>query len=91
VAFRRRYGMPGDSRLPGIGEDYSWAKNPGGSGAALPDRAGFGLPLAFGQFGPQVLEDDGRDPRRASPLLLHIARLGPTDHRAVFSHLPSSY
>lgn len=91
VAFRRRYGMPADTRLPGIGEDYSWAKNPGAAGATVPDRAGFGLPLAFGQFGPQVLKSGVGDPRRASPLFLHIARLAPKDHRAVFTHLPSSF
>lgn len=92
VAFRRRYGMPADPRLPGIGEDYSWAAAPGAAGAKLPDRAGFGLPLAFRQGGgSHVVKTGGEDPRRASPLFLHIARLGPEDHRAVFTHLPSSF
>jgi len=51
MAFRRRYGSPGDSRvydgLQLAGRDYQWAKKPGASGSQVPDKAGFGLPLAF--------------------------------------------
>lgn len=81
MAFRRRYGYPGDSRTlgstPAANRDYVWAgfprprKRPSGR---VPDRAGFGLPLPFGD---QIVTwgNGGKDRRRASPLLLHIAHL----------------
>ncbi|HEX3126731.1 MAG TPA: type III-B CRISPR module RAMP protein Cmr1 [Thermoanaerobaculia bacterium] len=89
IAFRRRYGKATDTRTfggqPVAGRDYEWAA-PNGTKLrqGIPDRVGFGLPLPFtrrvdDQFrGESVIwgEDgkDEKDPRRASPLLLHVAR-----------------
>lgn len=96
MAFRRRYGSPADQRRgspwPLAGRDYVWAKQaarretPGG----LPDRAGFGLPLPFGKKAEQIVSWGGRgaDQRRASPLLIHIARFGDR-YFPVLTHLPA--
>jgi CRISPR-associated protein Cmr1 len=87
IAFRRRYGMCGDERGPDVaGHDYEWFKATGKPGG-VPDRAGFGLPLPFGRakiagWG----EKYGR--RRASPLLIHIARFDAR-YYVVFTHIPA--
>ena len=96
IAFRRRYGFAGDSR-PGLaGRDYDWASRNGrmrhNPARQIPDRAGFGLPL---HFGPQetVTWDPGdgsSDARRASPLLLHVAKVG-SSYLPVLTHLPSMF
>jgi CRISPR-associated protein Cmr1 len=106
IGFRRRYGSPTDNRplrKDGTGSlsgrDYTWAapngKNPRGG---FPDRAGFGLPLPFKRnitpqysVGESVLwEAPGGDPRRASPLLLHVARLGD-EFVPVLTYLPARF
>lgn len=102
MAYRRRYGNPSDGRVLGglalAGRDYAWAANPSASGAEVPDRAGFGLPLAF-RFGADkrretsVLLDDEKaaEARRASPLLLHVTRLGPSNYLPVLTYLPARF
>jgi CRISPR-associated protein Cmr1 len=52
IAFRRRYGYPGDARIfdgtPNADRDYEWAAPNGRHPRqGMPDRAGFGLPLPF--------------------------------------------
>lgn len=90
IAFRRRYGHPGDPRNPdGKPRDYTWAKDVRHAPQA-PDRGGFGLPLPF--FKDILGWDDGGagDGRRASPLLLHIACFGGRYH-SVWTHLPARF
>lgn len=106
MAYRRRYGYPGDSRYRNgasiARRDYTWAKpraaNPRGG---IPDRAGFGLPLPFVKKGPSGKEGETAtwcprgsqnpvDQRRASPLHLHIARVAE-GCIPVFTHLPSQF
>lgn len=94
IAFRRRYGVASDERS-GVGgrdyrgRDYEWFKSapPAGPAAGVPDRAGFGLPLPFGKkiagWGPK------NEGRRASPLLVHIARFDPDDYYVVFTYIPA--
>lgn len=89
MAFRRRYGMPRDERESLRNRDYSWAKTAAEptSREHIPDRAGFGLPLPFGK---QIVTwgEHGADNRRASPLLISVARL---DRRyfPVLTYLPA--
>jgi hypothetical protein len=96
MAFRRRYGIAGEIR-PGLANrDYEWAA-PRGSlrhnpDRQIPDRAGFGLPLHFGQQETvtwNASEGDG-DARRASPLLLHVGKIG-TAFLPVLTYLPSAF
>lgn len=100
IAFRRRYGKSTDGRTLGntavANRDYEWAA-PHGSmpRQGIPDRVGFGLPLPFtrrvdGQLrGESVIwGPDQKDPRRASPLLLHVARFGEK-YFPVFTFLPA--
>jgi len=100
IGFRRRYGSPSDERAALRNRDYAWAspkgKDPRGG---FPDRVGFGLPLPFKRKigksafeGETLLWDapDG-DPRRASPLLLHVARLGKNTFFPVLSYLPADF
>ncbi len=106
MAYRRRYGYPGDSRQRNgssiANRDYTWAKphakNPRGG---LPDRAGLGLPLPFVKKGPSGKEGETAtwwqgetqepvDKRRASPLHLHIAHVAE-GYIPVFAHLPSQF
>lgn len=95
IAFRRRYGIASDERT-NIGgrdyrhRDYEWFKSasPARPAAGVPDRAGFGLPLPFGKkvaagWGPK------NEGRRASPLLVHIARFEPGDFYIVFTYIPA--
>jgi CRISPR-associated protein Cmr1 len=102
IAFRRRYGKATDTRsldkLPVAGRDYEWAA-PNGTKLrqGIPDRIGFGLPLPFtrrvdGQFlGESVIwGPDEKDPRRASPLLLHVARFGKS-YFPVLTYLPAQF
>jgi CRISPR type III-B/RAMP module RAMP protein Cmr1 len=96
IAFRRRYGIPAEARA-GLGNrDYEWHKGRG-SGADIPDRAGFGLPLPFGQHGPVATASRGAGGpaslRRASPLLLHVERLTRSDGSYVplLAHLPGAF
>lgn len=102
IAFRRRYGKATDSRtlgdLPVAGRDYEWAA-PNGTKPrqGIPDRIGFGLPLPFtrkvdDEFkGESVIwGPDEKDPRRASPLLLHVARFGRS-YFPVLTHLPAQF
>lgn len=98
--FRLRYGIKGDKRIvAGRTEaDYEWEffrVSP----VEVPDRAGFGLPLAFRHRAtPRITESrviwskttgPAEEARRASPLLLHIGKFGDADCRAVLTHLPS--
>lgn len=78
IAFRRRYGM-------GSGADYDWLKASAATGN--PHRAGFGLPLPFGK-GDLIVNWSGG--RRASPLLVRIAKLGPGFY-PVFTYLPARF
>ena len=100
MAFRRRYGMAGDARSQGsvADRDYAWVKGRA-TPAQVPDRAGFGLPLGFGKLQKVALVEAGTaivgseilkpsDPRRASPLLLHVMKLG-TKHWPVLTYLPA--
>jgi hypothetical protein len=105
IAFRRRYGKATDTRtlggLPVAGRDYEWAA-PNGTKLrqGIPDRIGFGLPLPFarrvdGEFrGESVIwaleGQDEKDPRRASPLLLHVARFGNL-YFPVLTWLPAQF
>lgn len=90
IAFRRRYGMSGDERARVRQRDYEWFKS--NSHAEVPDRAGFGLPLPFGKspskqpWGAAWGEKEGR---RASPLLIHIARFGADQHHVILTHIPA--
>ncbi len=95
MAFRRRYGYPRDVRhgYSSLADrDYTWAKQAGRRQPpeALPDRAGFGLPLPFGRRPEQIVSwgSPGDDNRRASPLLIHIARFGGRFF-PVLTHLPA--
>lgn len=98
IAFRRRYGYPNDGRSLGgralAHRDYSWAAPRGTRRRqGFPDRAGFGLPLPFGEHGEAVtvrLADDqtAKDHRRAAPLLVHIAHLDE-GYLPVLTHLPA--
>jgi len=100
MAYRRRYGYPGDSRQRNgssiANRDYTWAKprakNPRGG---LPNRAGFGLPLPFGKEGETATwwQRGNRGPvdqRRASPLHLHVAHVAE-GFIPVFTHMPSQF
>lgn len=93
--------MP-DGTTPVAGRDYAWAKLAGVAGTdPLPDRVGFGLPLSFSKQGSKVAVarsgtvpiTDGRpeDPRRASPLLGSIVKLGKGDFRPVLTFLPARF
>jgi len=94
IAFRRRYGVDRDSRTyRGVslaGRDKEWSlSRPGSSGQVeIPERAGFGLPLTF-RNGPSVNWGKEKAARRASPLLLHVARFGGADFRAILTYLPA--
>lgn len=104
VAFRRRYGHPGDTRsangTPLNGRDYEWLDPVSPHKlAGFPDRAGFGLPLPFRRRNRQtnqtenemVTWDSGQgDARRASPLLLHVAHVG-SGYLPVLTHLPARF
>lgn len=95
IAFRRRYGSPADSR-PGLANrDYAWAAPKGhlrrNPQREIPDRAGFGLPIHFGQQETVTWDSgEGEDARRASPLLLHVAKAG-SSYLPVLTHLPSAF
>jgi CRISPR-associated protein Cmr1 len=96
IGFRRRYGFPGESR-PGLADrDYTWATENGrmrhDSQRQIPDRAGFGLPIHFGQQETVTWDAAGEegDARRASPLLLHVARFG-SSWVPVLTHLPAAF
>lgn len=95
MAFRRRYGL---AKATSRQRDYHWAKaaylrqTPGG----VPDRAGFGMPLPFGKSDQEIVSwgPRGHDGRRASPLLIHVARVatedgGEDEYVVVFTHLPA--
>ena len=96
MSFRRRYGSQSDSRKsprrPLADRDYKWAKEAGRnvSPVAVPDRAGFGLSLPFGKKSEQIVSwgDYEQDNRRASPLLIHIARFG-SQFVPILTHLPA--
>lgn len=105
IAFRRRYGKASDGRtlggLPVVNRDYEWAApNANKPREGIPDRVGFGLPLPFtrkveGQARGETVVwweegSDERDPRRASPLLLHVARFGKT-YFPVLTYLPARF
>lgn len=86
IAFRRRYGRADDERKDVQNRDYHWLKTPKRP-EHVPDRAGFGLPLPFRKEKDFVVAwgDGGR---RASPLLIHVARFG-TSHHLVLTHIPA--
>jgi hypothetical protein len=91
IAFRRRYGLPTDERTKNRDRDYEWAaKNGTKPREAVPDRAGFGLPLPFTKENIVTWRDSGdrEQERRASPLLIHVARFGK-DYRPALTYLPS--
>lgn len=106
IAYRRRYGSSKDVRvvdgLPLKNRDYDWAAPNGKNlGAEIPDRTGFGLPLPFKRkvgdrhLGESVTwspdgESGGGDTRRASPLLLHVARFGRS-YAPVLTYLPARF
>jgi CRISPR type III-B/RAMP module RAMP protein Cmr1 len=91
IAFRRRYGFPGDTRTlagtPLANRDYAWTKG-AASRAGIPDRAGFGLPLPFGQTETITWGEGNMDNRSASSLLLHVSHFA-SGYRTVLTHIPS--
>jgi hypothetical protein len=97
IAFRRRYGSPSHAHpvlAAGEARDYAWAAPKGkAKGEGIPDRSGFGLPLPFGEGGETVTWGDPEsDGRRASPLLIKVARFAAgteQDHAPVFTFLPA--
>jgi len=100
IAFRRRYGSPGDTRPLGAGRlqdrDYTWIASATLTARErqLPDRAGFGLPLPFhlrnrGGGTKTVAWGNDIGARRASPLLIHVSRFGREGYRVVWTHLPA--
>ena len=85
IAFRRRYGTNSDERTAVRGRDYEWFKH--GPPFQVPDRAGFGLPLPFGQ---EAMAGWGvNEGRRASPLLIHISRFGSSSYQIILTHIPA--
>jgi CRISPR-associated protein Cmr1 len=89
IAFRRRYGVPTDPRNGKPGRDYTWAKrNASNPRGGYPDKGGFGLPLPFGQGGETLTWGNEQENRRASPLLIHIQKIGAM-HYPVFTFLPA--
>jgi len=99
-----------------VDRDYEWAapngtmrppsaaKRTGASSSSTteaPDRAGFGLPLPFGQDGETISwhvirkrssDQTIPDNRRASPLMIHIGRFlldGREHYFPVFTHIPA--
>jgi CRISPR-associated protein Cmr1 len=93
MAFRRRYGYPEEDRVAGgvplKNRDYEWVKRNRRGG--VPDRAGFGLPLPFGKAETVIWDStEVGDARRASPLLLHVARFGDL-YFPVLTHLPAAF
>ncbi len=100
IAFRRRYGYPGETRAGLANRDYDWLDPASPRKLTnIPDRSGFGLPLPFrrkvhGKDQPEgqiVTWDSGQgDARRASPLLLHVAHLGKT-YVPVITYLPARF
>jgi hypothetical protein len=104
IGFRRRYGYPRDERNRGgldlKNRDYEWAAPQGQHlREGIPDRAGFGLPLPFKRKDRQTNRDYGEnvgwaapdgDARRASPLLLHVAKLG-LRYLPVLTYLPARF
>lgn len=96
MAFRRRYGIAGETRPDLAHRDYEWAAR-GGSlrhdpNREIPDRAGFGLPLHFGQQETVTwnASDGAGDARRASPLLFHVGKIGAA-YLPVLTYLPSAF
>jgi hypothetical protein len=92
IAFRRRYGIATDERGKDVQKrDYAWFRGTA-TPAGVPDRAGFGLPLPFGQRADQVVGwgETTHGGRRASPLLVHIAMFEPPrPYAVVLTHLPA--
>lgn len=96
IAFRRRYGLTSDERTSVRNRDYVWLKG-SPPPAGVPDRAGFGLPLPFGQgedlvaawrSGDRRSGEHEESGRRGSPLLIHVARF-EGKHHLVFTHMPA--
>jgi CRISPR-associated protein Cmr1 len=81
IRFRRRYEGGGRAR------DYVWAHKPA-TQQHVPDRVGFGLPLPFHRELILVGQDHGR---RASPLLIHIARPADSSFLPVLLWLPAQF
>lgn len=107
MSYRRRYGATIDGRQLAsgaavAGRDYQWAEL-GATPASepIPDRVGFGLPLAFGGQGSKVAIARGatvpiaagrpEDPRRASPLLGSVVAVTGTDYRPILTYLPARF
>jgi CRISPR-associated protein Cmr1 len=90
IAFRRRYGVSTDERPNVRGRDYEWLKSKEAP-KNVPDRAGFGLPLPFGNVKELVVGwgDNGHEGRRASPLLIHVATFGPQQYHLVLTYIPA--
>lgn len=100
IAFRRRYGYPGETRAGLANRDYVWLDpaNPDKL-SNIPDRSGFGLPLPFRRKNPGTRNTESQivtwgpaqgDARRASPLLLHVAHFGQ-DFVPVITYLPAQF
>jgi CRISPR-associated protein Cmr1 len=105
IGFRRRYGSSLDARRNLTDRDYEWAAPKGRLSLQkqdFPDRAGFGLPLPFRKKSKDsdgYEKDKGQnvtwgspdgDTRRASPLLLHVARVGDK-FVPVLTYLPARF
>lgn len=89
---RRVNGEPSEERFC---DDHDWFKEAiaGRMRAHAPRRAAFGLPHNYHCTDPEA--DGYVDPkdlnRRASPLMIHIHRLGKTKYSAVLALLPATF
>jgi CRISPR-associated protein Cmr1 len=89
IKFRRRYSKKNENDGTVIySRDYQWAYKNHDKNALIPDRAGFGLPLPFGEVVVQGTDHD----RRASPLLIHISKDGSEKpYRPILLYLPARF
>jgi len=89
ITFRRRYGIKTDERPDVRDRDYEWLKA-AETPPEVPDRAGFGLPLPFGEQGGVIgWGREKHEGRRASPLLIHVSKFDSGKYHLVFTHIPA--
>lgn len=91
MAYRRRYGIAGESRTALQHRDYEWVfgapANP-----EIPDRSGFGLPLPFEKETVVTARSaNGSVLRRASSLLIHVGLPNEGRYQVVLTHLAGRF